>query len=105
LGTIAAKASTKYLTAITAFGCTRGLAVQGIDDILDLTQTLEKKLGKRAGKDVATKKATYPVVIGLGKSRAEAKRLTSDAHSALKSLEESATVLRALADHLLQRGY
>jgi len=104
LGAMAANASTKQLAAITAFGRALGLAFQVIDDILDVTQTSEK-LGKSAGKDVAAKKATYPAVIGLEKSRAEAKRLTSDAHSALQSLGENATVLRALADYLLQREY
>jgi geranylgeranyl diphosphate synthase type II len=104
LGAMAANASPKQLTAITAFGRALGLAFQVIDDILDVTQTSEK-LGKSAGKDVAAKKATYPAVIGLEKSRAEARRLTSEAHRALKSLGESATVLRALADYLLQREY
>jgi geranylgeranyl diphosphate synthase type II len=104
LGAMAADASAKQLAAITAFGRALGLAFQVIDDILDVTQTSEK-LGKSAGKDVAAKKATYPAVIGLEKSRTEARRLTSEAHSALKSLGESATVLRALADYLLQREY
>ena len=56
---------------MTDFGESLGLAFQVIDDILDVTQTSEK-LGKSAGKDVAAKKATYPAVIGLDKSRAEA---------------------------------
>ena len=104
LGAMAANASAKQLAAITAFGRALGLAFQVIDDILDVTQTSEK-LGKSAGKDVAAKKATYPAVIGLEKSRAEARRLTSEAHSALKSLGENAAVLRALADYLLEREY
>ena len=87
LGAMAANATPKQLTAITAFGRALGLAFQVIDDILDVTQTSEK-LGKSAGKDVAAKKATYPAVIGLEKSRAEARRLTSEAHRALKSLGE-----------------
>jgi geranylgeranyl diphosphate synthase type II len=104
LGAMAANASAKQLVAITAFGRALGLAFQVIDDILDVTQTSEK-LGKSAGKDVTAKKATYPAVIGLDKSRAEARRLTSKAHGALKSLGENAIVLRALADYLLQREY
>jgi geranylgeranyl diphosphate synthase type II len=104
LGAMVANASAKQLATITAFGRALGLAFQVIDDILDVTQTSEK-LGKSAGKDVAAKKATYPAVIGLEKSRAEARRLTSEARGALKSLGESATVLRALADYLLQREY
>lgn len=104
LGAMTANASAKQLAAITDFGRALGLAFQVIDDILDVTQTSEK-LGKSAGKDIAAKKATYPAVIGLEKSRAEALRLTSEAHRALKSLGKGATVLRALADYLLQREY
>lgn len=104
LGAMTANASPKQLAAITAFGRALGLAFQVIDDILDVTQTSEQ-LGKSAGKDVAAKKATYPAVIGLVKSRMEARRLTMEAHRALKSLGERAAVLRALADHLLQREY
>ena len=104
LGAMAANASPKQLNAITVFGRALGLAFQVIDDILDVTQTSEK-LGKSAGKDVAAKKATYPAVIGLEKSRAEAHRLTAKAHGALKSLGKSASVLGALADYLLEREY
>ena len=87
LGAMTANATAKQLAAITDFGRALGLAFQVIDDILDVTQTSEK-LGKSAGKDIAAKKATYPAVIGLEKSRAEARRLTSKAHSALDSLEK-----------------
>jgi geranylgeranyl diphosphate synthase type II len=104
LGAMAANASAKELAAITAFGRALGLAFQVIDDILDVTQTSEK-LGKSAGKDVAAKKATYPAVIGLEKSRMEARRLTSKAHSALQSLGKNGAALRTLADYLLQREY
>jgi geranylgeranyl diphosphate synthase type II len=104
LGAMAANASAKQLSAVTAFGRALGLAFQVIDDILDVTQTSEK-LGKSAGKDLAAKKATYPAVIGLEKSRTEARRLTSRAHAALKSLGENARVLRALGDYLLAREY
>jgi geranylgeranyl diphosphate synthase type II len=104
LGAMAANASAKQLAAISAFGRALGLAFQVIDDILDVTQTSDK-LGKSAGKDIAAQKATYPAVIGLEKSRAEARRLTRQAHGALESLGENARVLRALADYLLAREY
>jgi geranylgeranyl diphosphate synthase, type II len=104
LGAMAANANTKQLGAISAFGRALGLAFQVIDDILDVTQTSDK-LGKSAGKDIAAQKATYPAVIGLEKSRAEARRLTRRAHTALESLGENAHVLRALADYLLAREY
>ena len=104
LGAMSANATTKQLAAVTAFGRFLGLAFQVIDDILDVTQTSEK-LGKSAGKDLAAQKATYPAVIGLEKSRAEARRLTTQAHRALESLGKNAGVLRALADYLLAREY
>ncbi|HEX8078066.1 MAG TPA: farnesyl diphosphate synthase [Chthoniobacterales bacterium] len=82
LGAMSANANPKQLAAVTAFGRALGLAFQVIDDILDVTQTSEK-LGKSAGKDLAAQKATYPAVLGLDKSRAEARRLTRRAHTAL----------------------
>lgn len=104
LGAMSADASAQELAALTNFGRALGLAFQVIDDILDVTQTSEK-LGKSAGKDVAAQKATYPAVIGLEKSRAEAKRLTSRAHAALAPFGARAHMLRALASYLLEREY
>ena len=97
--------SAKKLRAITQFGRGLGLAFQVIDDILDVTQTSEI-LGKSAGKDIAARKATYPAVIGLEKSRAEARRLTRQAHLALSVFRSGeAEPLHALANYLLEREY
>ena len=104
LGAMSANANRKQLAAITKFGRALGLAFQVIDDILDVTQTSEK-LGKSAGKDIAAKKATYPAVIGLDKSRAEAKRLTKQAHDALSIFGTKAEALHELANYLLEREY
>jgi geranylgeranyl diphosphate synthase, type II len=105
LGAMSANANARRLSAITQFGKRLGLAFQVIDDILDVTQTSEI-LGKSAGKDVAAKKATYPAVIGLEKSRAEARRLTRQAHDALSVFrEDDAEALHALANYLLEREY
>jgi len=104
LGAMSAGANPKDLDAITKFGRALGLAFQIIDDILDVTQTSEK-LGKSAGKDAAAKKATYPAVIGLKKSRLEAKRLTRRADNALSIFDGKAEALHALANYLLEREY
>ena len=104
IGAMSVNASGRQLAAVTQFGRSLGLAFQVIDDILDVTQTSEK-LGKSAGKDVAAQKATYPSVIGLEKSRVEAKRLTSLADAALKPFGSRADRLRELAGHLLAREY
>jgi geranylgeranyl diphosphate synthase type II len=104
LGAMSANANAKQLEAITDFGRSLGLAFQVIDDILDVTQTSER-LGKSAGKDVAAQKATYPAVIGLEKSRAEARRLTRKAHGALSIFGLKGAALHALANYLLEREY
>jgi len=104
LGAMSANADPKKLRAITKFGYALGLAFQVIDDILDVTQTSEK-LGKSAGKDIAAQKATYPAVIGLEASRAEARRLTHAAQNALKIFGKEAELLRELANYLLAREY
>jgi geranylgeranyl diphosphate synthase type II len=102
LGGMSANCTTSQLKALTDFGYHVGLAFQVIDDILDVTQTSET-LGKTAGKDVATQKATYPRLVGLDKSRKIAKQLTDKAFGALKPFKGRAVVLEALAKYLLQR--
>src|SRR5205807_10602331 len=104
LGPLTANANPKQLNAITKFGRALGLAFQVTDDILDVTQTSEK-LAKSAGKDAAAQKATYPAIIGLDKSRAEAKRLTKQAHAALATFGAKGDALHALANYLLEREY
>ena len=105
LGAMSANVDAKKLRAITQFGRGLGLAFQVVDDILDVTQTSEI-LGKSAGKDIAARKATYPAVIGLEKSRAEARRLTRQAHDALSVFRSGdAEPLHALANYLLEREY
>lgn len=104
LGAMSADATPEQLVALHRFGMATGLAFQIIDDILDVTQTSEK-LGKSAGKDVASEKSTFPALIGLEASREEAKRLTAEAHEALTIFGECGQRLRQLADYLLQRDY
>lgn len=104
LGGMSAGASAKQIQALHTCGWNTGLAFQIIDDILDVTQTTEK-LGKSAGKDVATEKSTYPALLGLEASRAEAKRLTGVAMGALEVFGGQGTRLRQLAEYLLNRDY
>jgi geranylgeranyl diphosphate synthase type II len=104
LGAMSANANATKMQALHDFGMATGLAFQIIDDILDVTQTSEK-LGKSAGKDVASEKSTYPALMGLEASRAEAHRLTEAANRALDVFGEKGTRLRQLADYLLNRDY
>ena len=102
LGGMSANCTAAQLKALTDFGYHVGLAFQVIDDILDVTQT-SKQLGKTAGKDTRSQKATYPAIVGLEKSRKIAEKLTAKAFAALKIFKGSAIALEALAEFLLKR--
>ncbi len=104
LGGMSANCTPAQLRALTTFGYHVGLAFQVIDDILDVTQTTEK-LGKTAGKDVTAKKATYPRLVGLEKSRKIATQLTRKAYAALVPFRGRAQSLEALARFLLGRDH
>ncbi len=102
LGGMSANCTVAQLKALTDFGYHVGLAFQIIDDILDITQTSER-LGKTAGKDTKARKATYPTIVGMEKSRKIAQHLTHRAFDALKIFRGKAVALEALAMYLLQR--
>ncbi len=102
LGAMTADATAEALAQLTKFGQALGLAFQIIDDILDLTQSTEV-LGKTAGKDIKSNKATYPALLGLDGARAEAEKITQHALNALQPFGTQAHYLRALTEQLLQR--
>lgn len=104
LGAMTADAPDAECRALGKFGTHLGLAFQIVDDILDITQTSEQ-LGKSAGKDVESGKATYPSFFGIDQSRKEAARHTALALKSLKPLGARADFLRALADDLLSREF
>jgi geranylgeranyl diphosphate synthase type II len=102
LGAMIAGASPGQLKALTDFGNSLGLAFQILDDILDVTAT-SQQLGKSAGKDLKSLKATYPAVIGLEAARKEAKIQTQKAHRSLEVLGSRGARLRELGESLLKR--
>ena len=104
LGAMSANATRVQIKALGKFGENLGLAFQIVDDILDITQTSDQ-LGKSAGKDASSGKATYPAVFGLEKSRREATRLTNAALKALDPLGPKADFLRAIAADMLGRQH
>ncbi len=101
-GGLYAQGSSARIESLRTFGRAIGLAFQIVDDILDVTQSSEQ-LGKTAGKDTASDKATYPSLFGLEESQRKADALIADAHAALASLGARAQTLKALADFLVQR--
>jgi len=84
------------------FGRAVGLAFQIIDDVLDVTQSSEQ-LGKTAGKDTATEKATYPALFGVDASVKQANSLIAAGCSALDSFGARAQTLKDLAHFLVER--
>jgi geranylgeranyl diphosphate synthase, type II len=84
------------------FGRAVGLAFQIVDDVLDVTQSSEQ-LGKTAGKDTASEKATYPSLFGIDDSLRRADLLVASGCSALDSFAQRAQTLKDLARFLVQR--
>ena len=101
-GAIAGGASAKDEERLRAFGESIGLAFQVVDDILDVEES-SAALGKTAGKDQSQRKATYPALYGIEKSRATAQALIERAHGELAPFGERGKRLRSLADFLANR--
>jgi geranylgeranyl diphosphate synthase, type II len=101
-GGVFASADGRQVESLRRFGQAIGLAFQIVDDILDVTQTSEQ-LGKTAGKDVASEKATYPALFGLEESRKKARELLEDAYKGLQNLGANGETLKGLARFLIER--
>lgn len=90
------------LRRLDIFGRHAGLAFQIVDDILDMTQD-SSQLGKTAGKDVASEKATWPAVHGMARSRSDASELITSAFAELEPYGDRAEPLKAVAQYLVER--
>ncbi len=103
-GGIYAGATAEDARRLIDFGTKAGLAFQIVDDILDMTQDSEH-LGKTAGKDVASDKATWPAVFGIEASRRDAARLIAEAFAVLEPYGSAAEGLKAVARYLVDRTH
>jgi geranylgeranyl diphosphate synthase type II len=101
-GGIYAGGDESQVHSLRDFGMNIGLAFQIVDDVLDVTQTSEQ-LGKTAGKDMATEKATYPSLFGIETSIKKADELVAKANAALDDFGESGSDLREIAAFLVER--
>ncbi|HXF14747.1 MAG TPA: farnesyl diphosphate synthase [Terriglobales bacterium] len=101
-GGMYADADARQVEYLRRFGQAIGLAFQIIDDILDVTQTSEQ-LGKTAGKDMASEKATYPSLFGLEVSRKKAQALLEDAYKSVQNLGPRSEKLKNIARFLIER--
>jgi geranylgeranyl diphosphate synthase type II len=103
-GTAAGEISSDVIIRLRTFGEKAGLAFQIIDDVLDMTQD-SAQLGKTAGKDTASIKATWPAVYGIEQSYKDAEELIADAFAALSPFGPAADPLKSLATYLVERKH
>ncbi len=91
------KAAEKYAEKI-------GLAFQIVDDILDVTSTVET-LGKPIGSDSDNEKVNYVTEFGIERSREIVSRLTKEAVEILTAFDGDTSFLKELALNLSERAY
>lgn len=103
LGGEAAGAPPARVEALDRFGAAIGLAFQIADDLLDVTATSEA-LGKTAGKDVATRKGTYPALLGIDGARERASALIEEGLGALAAEGLLTPELEGIARYTVSRG-
>jgi geranylgeranyl diphosphate synthase, type II len=101
-GGIYASGTQDEIAKLREFGRAIGLAFQIVDDVLDVTKS-SAELGKTAGKDSASDKATYPAVFGIEESLRRADALVARGCAALDLFGAHSETLRALAHFLVER--
>ena len=101
-GAIIAGAGAAELAAVSDYGAALGLLFQITDDLLDVTGSAED-LGKTPGKDARSRKATYPALYGLDRTRERARAAFDEALAALDRVERPTPTLRAIATMTLER--
>jgi geranylgeranyl pyrophosphate synthase len=84
------------------FGADIGLAFQIHDDILDVTGTQEKT-GKSTQKDALQEKPTFPGILGLEASHAQAQTLKNCALAELEGFPGNCDALEWLATFAVDR--
>ncbi|MDR3776680.1 MAG: polyprenyl synthetase family protein [Terracidiphilus sp.] len=102
-GGVYAGATEEDAARLDLFGRKAGLAFQIVDDVLDMTVD-SAHLGKTAGKDLATEKATWPAVFGIEQSKRDAAQLIEEAFAALTPYGSRADGLKAVARYLVERN-
>jgi geranylgeranyl diphosphate synthase type II len=102
-GAIVARAGAVVVDRITQYAERLGMAFQIVDDVLDEEGNFGT-LKSGTGLDSERKKATYPSVLGLKRSKATARRLIDEAKDVIADLGEPALPLMSLADMVVERS-
>lgn len=104
MGALLGGADGERLAALTRYAEALGQAFQLVDDLLDLTGSLDS-LGKTPGKDLVQQKRTFPALMGMPAAR---ERVAQNLETALLALEQAELVdgapLEALAHLLVDRN-
>lgn len=101
-GAILARSDADTCARMTRFGKIVGLAFQLADDLLDVTATSEQ-LGKTAGKDLDSDKATLVSLHGIEETRKSLNALIEEAYSELEPFGDKANILKAAASFIANR--
>lgn len=102
IGAIAAGADEAPAAAFRRAGAALGVAFQIHDDVLDETAS-DSVLGKTAGKDRQSGKATSPALLGLAAARASAGAAADRARAALRAVHVVDPALEALIAFAVER--
>lgn len=104
LGAITGGAGKADVESCARFGELIGLAFQIADDLLDETSKTQT-LGKTAGSDARSHKATFPAVMGSEASRKLAAQSSEGALEAIGRFGARAEGLRALSEFATSRAF
>lgn len=103
MGALVGGANTEQLNALTQYAENLGQAFQVVDDLLDLTGSLDT-LGKTPGKDAAQDKPTYPACVGVDQAQQQVEKQYQSALEQLKKEDLSDTDwLAYMAQQLVRR--
>ncbi len=102
-GALIAGTKSSEVESIQSYAQGLGLLFQITDDLLDITQETAV-LGKTAGKDVSSRKATFPSVLGIERSREMAAELRSESGEALRRIDRDTELLNALLEYVVARS-
>jgi len=101
-GAVCGGAGEEDVARMRRFGENIGWAFQVVDDILDVEES-SAALGKTAGKDQEQRKATYPALYGLEKSKQTAQELAAKAIGELKPFGSRSERMKQIAEFLVLR--
>ena len=103
IGAQIARAPASDVQNLRKFGAALGLAFQIADDLLDIVDgATDGTDNESAHKEF--KKATYPSVVGVARSREILQRLSADCTAAMSGYGCEAMPLRAIAQHVVARA-